>query len=80
MFQEPEYLAYKTQEYKATKSQFEEFMKKPTVRLLISMIPNLERQEIIEALLRESFSAGWECGVGHLSVSVLKKMWPTTSK
>jgi len=61
-------------EARATASKrkgFDEFMKQPTIRLLISMIPAGEAKETLDTLLQQSFDTGWNHGSANIAVEMI---------
>ena len=46
---------------------FKSFMAQPTIRILMSKLPETE-PEILEALLKEAHDRGWNGGAGHNAV------------
>lgn len=56
----------------AKKKSFEDFMAKPTIRLLISTLPSAESKETISTLLQEAHSSGWSGGSGQMMLMLLE--------
>lgn len=50
---------------------FDKWMAQPATRLMLSMIPPSEKQEILETLLRETFNAGFTQGCGSTMSAVI---------
>ena len=56
----------------AKAAAFDRFMQQPTIRVLISMIPRAEHEEVLTTLLQEAFTQGWSCGTGDTLITVLE--------
>lgn len=50
------------------------FMEKPTIRLLVSMIPAQETEDHIQTLLREAFESGWHGGEVAAILGIVETM------
>lgn len=61
-------------ESSARKKGFDDFMAKPTTRLLLSMIPAAEHRDMLTALLAEAFDAGFAGGGGSMMATVLEQV------
>ena len=56
------------------KLAYAKFMEKPTIRLLVSMIPAQETEDHIQTLLREAFESGWRAGETAAIVNLMGVM------
>lgn len=57
------------------KPGFDNFMKLPTIRLLISTVPAGDKPETLETLLQEAFDSGYNRGCVDTSLMLLKAMF-----
>ena len=60
-----------TKEQSQKKEAFARFMDQPSTRMMVSMIPPGEKQEVMGTLLQETFNAGWGGGAGNTAGSFL---------
>lgn len=58
---------------------FNTFMAQPTIRLLMSKMPETE-PEYLETLLREAHSHGWAGASGHTAVSFIEVLMKNEMK
>lgn len=64
----------------AKKKGFDQFMTQPTTRMMISMIPAGEKQEVLETLLFETYNAGFNSGVGTTAGNFLEAILTNMEK
>lgn len=67
----------------AQEKSFAEFLSKPTIRLLISILPAMESQETVRTLLQEAHAFGWGGGSGATMMLLLEglmKRPPSSSR
>lgn len=55
---------FREREAIAKKEGFAKFLDQPAIRMMCSMIPAGERQDVFQILLQEAFNAGFGCGFG----------------
>lgn len=55
----------------AKERAFGVFMNQATIRILMSKLPETE-PELLEALLKEAHSSGWNSGAGHNAVAFIE--------
>lgn len=58
----------------AKRDGFAKWMDQPATRMMLSMIPPGEKQEVLETLLQETFNAGYQTGSGQMILSVFESM------
>lgn len=50
------------------------FMDQPATRMMLSMIPPGEKQDVLETLLQETYNSGFSCGSATALISVMDSM------
>lgn len=56
----------------AKKTGFDEWMKNPMTRALLSTIPALENKETLQALLQACFDSGYGSGVASVILDIIE--------
>ena len=56
----------------AKRDGFAKWMDQPATRMMLSMIPPSEKQEVLQTLLQETFNAGYQSGSGQMISSVFE--------
>lgn len=56
----------------ACDSAFKDFLEDDATKLLLSMLPKAEHEDLVRTLLKHTFTRGFNCGAGHVSVTMLK--------
>lgn len=64
----------------AKKDGFAKWMDQPATRMMLSMIPASEKQEVLETLLQEAFNAGYQAGGGQMIGSVFESVFAGMEK
>lgn len=59
----------------AKRDGFAKWMDQPATRMMVSMIPASEKQEVLETLLQEAFNAGYQSGGSQMVGSVFKAVF-----
>lgn len=62
------------------KEGFANWKDQPATRMLMSMIPQAEKPEILETLLQETFNAGYAAGAGKTAATFLEAMFKGMDK
>lgn len=65
---------------KQRKDAFARFMDQPATRMMVSMIPAGEKQEVLETLLQETFNYGFNCGSGNAMGEVVEALFKNMDK
>lgn len=56
------------------KDSFSKWMDQPATRMMLSMIPPSEKQEVLGTLLQETFNAGYNAGAGKTAGTFLEAL------
>lgn len=62
------------------KDGFAKWMDQPATRMMLSMIPPGEKQEVLGTLLQETYSAGYSNGAGRATVSFVEAIFKNMDK
>jgi hypothetical protein len=62
------------------KDGFARFMDQPATRMLVSMIPAGEKQEVLQTLLQETFNSGFNAGTGDATSDIIEALFKGMEK
>lgn len=54
-----------------SKETFQTWLRQPMTRALISVIPPMENQDMLVALLEAAFTTGFSAGEGHVMIEMI---------